>query len=129
MKRKIDKYPYDNSKNLSEVEAIDNMVSAIDYLLELTRNYGPTTIIRIALIALSGNLIAFADLDTAPSPTLNPVNGILVPASNVVFPATKELLGIAAVGLICAAAVINPVTPLDIAACALTIGAKTANEL
>ena len=76
MKRKIDKYPYDNSKNLSEVEAIDNMVSAIDYLLELTRNYGPTTIIRIALIALSGNLIAFADLDTAPSPTLNPVNGI-----------------------------------------------------
>ena len=136
IKREMDKYPYGNSKGLSEDEATANMIAAGDYLLELTQTYGPT-IIRIALIALSGSLAAFADGTPAPSttpdgcpaPASTPGNGALVPASNGVLPATKELLGIAAVGLICAAAAANPVTALGIAACALAIAAKAANKL
>ena len=131
MKREIDKYPYGNSKNLSEAEAKANMVAAGDYLLELTRIYGPT-VIRIALIAVAGSLPAFADGTPSPkpeAPSSAPGNGALVPASNGVLPATKELLGIAAVGLMCAAAAANPVTALGIAACALAIAAKAANKL
>ncbi len=134
MKREIDKYPYGNSKNLSEAEAKANMVAAKDYLLELTKIYGPT-VIRIALIALAVSSPAFADgtpsptPDGCPAPSSTPGDGALVPASNGALPATKELLGIAAVGLICAAAAANPVTALGIAACALAIAAKAANKL
>lgn len=130
MKREIDKYPYGNSKNLSEAEAKANMVATKDYLLDLTKTYGPT-VIRIALIALAGSLPAFADGTPAPTPDGGSAagNGALVPASNGVLPATKELLGIAAVGLICAAAAANPVSALGIAACALAIAAKAANKL
>ena len=50
------------------------------------------------------------------------------PSPNV-LPATKELLGIAAVGLVCAAAAANPVTAMGIAACLVTIAAKACNKL
>ena len=126
IKREINKYPYGSSKGLSEDEARANRIVARDYLLELTEIYGPT-VIRIALIAVAGSLPAFADGTPAPSPT--PDAGQLVPASNGVLPATKEVLGIAAVGLICAAAAANPVTALGIAACALAIVAKATNKL
>ena len=123
MKREIDKYPYGTSKNLSEAEAKANILAAKDYLLELTEIYGPT-VIRITLITLAGSLPAFADGTSS-----TPANGALVPAKNGVLPATKELLGIAAVALMCAAATANPVTVLGITACAIGIVAKAANKL
>lgn len=121
-KREIDKYPYGKS----EAEARANMIATRDYLLEFMQTYGPTSI-RIALLASAGSLSAVAD--GTPAPTSAPGGGALVPASNGVLPATKEFLGIAAVGLICAAAAANPVTVLGIAACALAIAAKAANKL
>ena len=56
----------------------------------------------------------------APTPAPNSPN---------VLPAVKEFIGIAAVGLVCAAAASNPVTAMGIAACLLTIAAKASNKL
>jgi hypothetical protein len=69
-----------------------------------------------------------ADTPPSGSPAGNQCAPKPSPAPNV-LPATKELLGIAAVGLVCAAAAANPVTAMGIAACVLTIAAKACNKL
>ena len=51
------------------------------------------------------------------------------PTSARLLPATKELISVAAVGLVCAAASANPVTALGIAACLITVAAKTVGKL
>ena len=56
----------------------------------------------------------------SPRPTLTTLNIKL---------ATKELVGIAAVGLVCAAASIIPVNVVGIAASVFTIAAKAFNKL
>jgi hypothetical protein len=122
MKREIEKFPYGTGSGLSEAEAKENFVN-------FCKDYGPLTL-RIGLFALMMSSTAFA-ADTPPSgpagnqcaPTQSPTN------SPNVLPATKELVGIAAVGLVCAAAAANPVTAMGIAACLLTIAAKACNKL
>ena len=138
IKREIDKYPYGNSQGLSEDEAQSNIIATGEFLLELMEEYGPV-VCRVAAIALlKGALPAFAadpsstpsgGPDSCNSPGSQSSGGQLVPISNNVLPATKELLGIAAVGLMCAAAAANPVTALGIAACIVAIAAKAANKL
>jgi len=71
---------------------------------------------------------AFAT-DGAPAPGSN--QRALAPnlVEPNVLPATKELIGIAAVGLVCTAEASNPVIVMGIPACLLTIAAKACNKL
>ena len=120
MKREIEKFPYGTGSGLSETEAKENFVN-------FCKDYGPLTL-RIGLFALMMSSTAFA-ADTSPS---GPAGNQCAPTptnSPNVLPATKELVGIAAVGLVCAAAAANPVTAMGIAACLLTIAAKAFNKL
>ena len=140
IKREIDKYPYGNSQGLSEDEAQSNIIATGELLLELIEEYGPVVCRVAVIVLLKGALPAFA-ADSSSTPSGGPDNcnnpgsvssdgqGQLVPISGSVLPATKELLGIAAVGLMCAAAAANPVTALGIAACIAAIAAKAAGKL
>ena len=116
-KREIEKFPYGTGPGLSETEATKNFVI-------FCKKYGPLTL-RIGLFAIIMSSSAFA----ADGPSPGPVVPSSAPNAPKVLPATKELLGIAAVGLICAAAASNPVTAMGIAACVVTIAAKAANKL
>ena len=123
-KREIEKFPYGTPQGLSEDEAKANFIS-------FCKKYGPVTV-RIGFFAIvMSSSSAFASDAPPPGPLPGTPPGQLCPApsSPKVLPALKELLGIAAVGLICAAASANPVTALGIAACALAIAAKAANKL
>lgn len=120
-KREIEKFPYGTGPGLSETEATKNFVI-------FCKKYGPLTL-RIGLFAwmLSSSVFAAdnpasgaAGKQCAPTPAPNSPN---------VLPAVKEFIGIAAVGLVCAAAASNPVTAMGIAACLLTIAAKASNKL
>ena len=140
MKREIEKFPYGTSSSLSETEAKKNFVN-------FCKKYGPLTL-RIGLFVLitsSASAVSAADTTAptpapAPAPTPAPGSSPVGPAGNQcapspapnspnVVPAAKELVGIAAVGLVCAAAAANPVTAMGIAACLLTIAAKACNKL
>ena len=121
MKREIEKFPYGTESGLSETEAKENFVN-------FCKEYGPLTL-RIGLFTLMMSSPAFA-ADTPPSgPAGNQCVPPPAPNSPNVLPATKELVGIAAVGLVCAAAAANPVTAMGIAACLVTIAAKACNKL
>lgn len=122
LKREIEKFPYGTVQGLSEAEARDN----IKLLLQLIKTYGPTAL-RIALVVYLIPTSASADGTPAPSNSSDSV----APSGNSlnVLPATKEFLGIAAVGLVCAAAAANPITALGIAACVVTVVAKACNKL
>lgn len=124
MKREIDKFPYGTASGLSETEAKENLVN-------FCKKYGPLTL-RIGLFILIRSSAASA-ADTPGSgpvgPTGNECAPTPAPNSPKVLPATKELVGIAAVGLVCAAAAANPVTAMGIAACLLTVAAKACNKL
>ena len=124
MKREREKFPYGNSSGLSETEAKENFVN-------FCKKYGPLTL-RIGLFVLMTSSAASAS-DTPGSgpggPTGNQCTSSSVPNVPKVLPATKELMGIAAVGLVCAAAAANPVTAMGIAACVVTIAAKACNKL
>ena len=134
MKREIEKFPYGTSSSLSETEAKKNFVN-------FCKKYGPLTL-RIGLFVLitsSASAVSAADT-TAPAPAPAPGSSPVGPAGNQcapspapnspnVVPAAKELVGIAAVGLVCAAAAANPVTAMGIAACLLTVAAKACNKL
>ena len=132
MKREIEKFPYGTSSSLSETEAKKNFVN-------FCKKYGPLTL-RIGLFVLitsSASAVSAADTTApAPAPGSSPVGPAgnqcapsPAPNSPNVVPAAKELVGIAAVGLVCAAAAANPVTAMGIAACLLTIAAKACNKL
>ena len=130
MKREIEKFPYGTSSSLSETEAKKNFVN-------FCKKYGPLTL-RIGLFVLiTSSASAASAADTpAPAPGSSPVGPAgnqcapsPAPNSPNVLPATKELLSVAAVGLVCAAAVANPVTAMGIAACLVTIAAKACNKL
>ena len=121
MKREIEKYPYGSSVELSETEAKENFISFL-------KNYGPLTL-RIGFFILMTTSYVHADV---PGPSPAPGNQCTpAPSPNApkILPATKEFIGIAAVGLVCAAAATNPVTAMGIAACLLTIAAKACNKL
>ena len=130
MKREIEKFPYGTSSSLSETEAKKNFVN-------FCKKYGPLTL-RIGLFVLitsSASAVSAADT-TAPAPGSSPVGPAgnqcapsPAPNSPNVVPAAKELVGIAAVGLVYAAAAANPVTVMGIAACLLTVAAKACNKL
>ena len=112
-KRQIEKFPYGTGPGLSETEAKENFTIFCE-------KYGSLTL-RIGLFALMASSSAFAvDGPVAPAPG---------PNSAKLLPATKELLSVAAVGLVCAAATANPVSTLGVAACFLTVAAKAANKL
>ena len=131
MKREIEKFPYGTSSSLSETEAKKNFVN-------FCKKYGPLTL-RIGLfvlITLITSSAASAADTPAPAPGSSPVGPAgnqcapsPAPKSSNVLPDTKELMGITAVGLVCAAAAANPVTAMGIAACLLTIAAKACNKL
>ena len=71
---------------------------------------------------------AFA-ADTPGSGPVDPSGNQCAPTPAANFlPAAKELMDIAAIGLVCAAAAANPVTALGIAACLITIVAKACNK-
>lgn len=129
MKREIEKFPYGTSSTLSETEAKQNFVN-------FCKKYGPLTL-RIGLFVLiTSSASAASAADTPPpAPGSSPVGPagnqcapVPVPAPNSLN-TTKELLGIAAVGIVCASAVTTPVTGMGIAACLLTIAAKAFNKL
>lgn len=122
MKGEIEKFPYGSGPGLSETEAKENFVN-------FCKEYGPLTL-RIGLFALMMSSSSAFAADTPPSgPGGSQCAPIPAPKSPNVLPATKELIGIAAVGLVCAAAAANPVTAIGIAACLLTLGAKACNKL
>ena len=121
MTHEIEKFPYGTSSGLSETEAKENFVN-------FCKKYGPLTL-RIGLFALLMSSSAFAADTPTPGPTGNQCAPTPAPNSPNVLPATKELVGIAAVGLVCAAAAANPVTAVGIAACLVTIAAKACNKL
>ena len=130
-KREIDKFPYGVSEGLTENEAKNNISKTGKGLLKMIKVYGPT-VLRIALIVYLLPESALADEtpgSTPSSPSSCPSQVAPAPAPLQVLPATKEVLGIAAVGLICAAAAANPVTVLGIAACIVAIAAKGAGKL
>ena len=128
MKREIEKFPY-GSSSLSETEARENLVN-------FCKRYGPLTL-RIGLFVLitliTSSAASAADTPAPGSSPGGPAGNQCAPApapkSPNVRPATKELVGIAAVGLVCAAAAASPVNALGIAACLLTIAAKACNKL
>ena len=121
MKREIEKFLYGTSSGLSEAEAKENFVN-------FCKKYGPLTL-RISLFALMMSLPAFA-ADTPPSgPARNQCAPTAAPNSPNVLSATKELVSIAAVGLVCATAAANPVTTMGISACLVTVAAKACNKL
>ena len=124
MKHEIEKFPYGTSSGLSETEAKENFVN-------FCKKYGPVTL-RIGLFVLMTSSAASA-ADTPGSGSVGPTGNQCAPSpapnSPNVLPATKELVGIAAVGLVCAAAAANPVTAMGIAACLVTIAAKACNKL
>ena len=128
MKREIEKFPYGTSSSLSETEAKKNFVN-------FCKKYGPLTL-RIGLFVLITSSASAASAADTPAPGSSPVGPAgnqcapsPAPKSPNVLPATKELVGIAAVGLVCAAAAASPVTAMGIAACLLTIAAKACNKL
>ena len=130
-KREIDKFPYGVSEGLSDNEAKENMYEAGKGLLEVTKIYGPT-VLRIALIVYLLPESALAD--GTPSPSPNPTPGSQVasapqPTTANLLPAGKELLGIGAVALTCAAAASTPVTFMGIGACLIVVLAKAAGKL
>lgn len=130
-KREIDKFPYGVSEGLTENEAKDNISKTGKSLLKIIKVYGPT-VLRIALVVYLLPESALADGtpgSTPSSPNSCPTQVAPAPAPLQVLPATKEILGIAAVGLMCAAAAANPVTVLGIAACVVAIAAKGAGKL
>lgn len=115
IKREIEKFPYGTVQGLSEDEAGEN----IKLFLQLMKIYGPT-VLRIGLFVCLMPGCSFAEgTNVAPSPTPPPTS----------ISVTKEVLGVAAVGIVCAAAAANPVTALGVAACALVIAAKSLNKL
>ena len=122
IKREMEKFPYGTVEGLTEAEARENIISTG----KLLSKYGPT-VLRIALLAYLIPTSAYAD----GTPPLAPSTCDVASSENSlnILPATKELLGIAAVGLVCAAASANPVTALGIAACVVTIAAKAFNKL
>src|SRR5210317_2185923 len=109
IKREIEKFPYGTVRGLSEDEAGEN----IKLFLQLMKIYGPT-VLRIGLFVCLMPGCSFAEgNNVAPSPSPTPApTGVSL---------TKEVLGVAAVGIVCAAAAANPVTALGVAACALVI--------
>lgn len=121
MKKEINKFPYGTTEVLLEDEAKNTIVALGKLLLQLIKTYGPT-VVRIGLLVylMPPSAIAKEGGSVATSPD---------PDGLTVLPATKELLGIAAVGLACAAAAVNSVTALGIAACALIVLAKSVNKL
>ena len=126
MKREIEKFPYGTSSSLSETEAKKNFVN-------FCKKYGPLTL-RIGLFVLiTSSAASAADTPAPGSSPVGPAGNQCAPSpapkSPNVLPATKELVGIAAVGLVCAAAAASPVTAMGIAACLLTIAAKACNKL
>lgn len=122
MKTEIEKFPYGNGPGLSEIEARENII-------KFCEEYGLLTL-RIGLFALMLSPNAFA-ADIAGSGPVGPNQCAPTPAPNSpkVFPATKELVSIAAVELVCAAATTNPVTAIGIAACIVTVATKAFNKL
>ena len=123
MKSEIEKFPYGSGPGLSEIEARENIINFFE-------DYGLLTL-RIGLFALMLSPDAFAIDTTGP---VNPVGSnqcAPTPAPNApkVLPATKELISVAAVALVCAAATTNPVTAIGIAACLVTVAAKAFNKL
>ena len=124
MKREIEKFPYGTSSGLSETEAKENFVN-------FCKKYGTLTL-RIGLFVLMTSSAAYA-ADTPGSDPVGPTGNQCAPSpapvSPNVLPAAKELMGIAAVGLVCAAAAASPVTAMGIAACLLTIAAKACYKL
>ena len=111
MKGEIEKFPYGTSSGLSETEAKENLVN-------FCKKYGPVTL-RIGLFVLMTSL-AVSAVDTLGSDPVGPTGNQCTPSpapnSPNLLPATKELLGIAAVGLVCAAAAANPLTAMGIGA-------------
>ena len=128
MKRETEKYPYGTSLHLSETEAKENFVFFL-------KQYGPLTL-RIGFFILLTSSSVFASDIPGPSPTPGPspapgnqCSPVPSPNAPKILPATKELIGIAAVGIVCAAAATYPVTLMGIAACIVTIAAKACNKL
>ena len=126
MKREIEKFFYGTSSSLSETEAKKNFVN-------FCKKYGPLTL-RIGLFVLiTSSAASAADTPAPGSSPVGPAGNQCAPSpapkSPNVLPATKELVGIAAVGLVCVAAVASPVTAMGIAACLLIITAKACNKL
>ena len=146
-KRKIEKFPYSTS-DLSQAEAKKNFTN-------FCRKYGPLTLRMGFFVLMSYSASAAFAADSPVSP-VNPVNlsnptspaqgaRPVGPSGNQCSPsprptlttlttlniklATKELVGIAAVGLVCAAASIIPVNVVGIAASVFTIAAKAFNKL
>ena len=124
MVREIEKFPYGNRSGLSESQAKENFI-------DFYKQYGPLTLKICVFVFLLTSTSALAVDTPAPAPNQCPAGGPVspAPAPNNILPATKELIGIAAVGLVCAAAATNPVTSMGIAACLLTIAAKACNKL
>ena len=132
-KREIDKFPYGVSEGLSDNEAKENMYKAGKGLLKVIKIYGPT-VLRIALIVYLLPESALADGTPSSSPSPNPTPGNQAapapqPTTVNLLPAGKELLGIGAVALTCAAAASNPVTFMGIGACLIVVLAKAAGKL
>ena len=121
MKHEIEKFPYGTGSGLSKNEAKENIVN-------FCKQYVPLTL-RIGLFALMMSSSTFA-ADTLTSGSAgNQCTATPTPNSPNILTATKELVGIAAVGLVCAAAAANPLTVMGISACLLTIVAKAMNKL
>ena len=125
-KREVEKFPY-GSSNLLETQVKQNFVNFCKKYNLLTLRIGLFVLINssFASAADSGSASGSspggpASNQCAPSPAPNSLN---------VLPATKELLGIGAVALVCVAASTNWVTAMGIAACLLTIAAKASNKL
>ena len=131
-KREIDKFPYGTVEGLSESEAKDNISKATKSLLNIIKSYGPT-VLRIALVVYLFPESALADgKPTSPSPSSAPGSQAApAPAPQPVnlLPAGKELLGVGAVALTCAAAASAPITVIGIGACIVVVIAKAAGKL
>ena len=132
-KREINKFPYGTSEELSQNEAKANISKAGKSLLNIIKSYGPT-VLRIALVVylLPKSALADGTPNSAPSTCPAPGNQVATapqPTTVNLLPAGKELLGIGAVALTCAAAASNPVTFIGIGACLIVVLAKAAGKL
>ena len=129
-KREIDKFPYGISEGLTENEAKDNIFKAGKGLLKIIKIYGPT-VLKIALVVYLLPESTLANETPSSSSSTNPteVAPATQPTTVRLLPAGKELLGIGAVALTCAAAASTPVTFMGIGACLIVVLAKAAGKL
>lgn len=109
------------------------MYKTVKHLLKVIQIYGPT-VLKIALIVylLPESTLADGTHSSSPSPNPTPGNQ-MAPAPQLItvnlLPTGKELLGIGAVALTCAATASNPLTFMGIGTCLIVVLAKALGKL